>query len=154
MQTVKDIDRVFRNIVDTHQVLQSFHTISTKELDIDKLTVDRYPLLYANCTSVRVGASSLEFSYEVIVGDLVVEELETELVDIYNETLHLMQDVIAQFALSVSNISSAQSNQDWTFSLPVSCTPYTSRFDNLLTGWSTTFTIKVPNPVNLCEALF
>ena len=68
MQTVKDIDKVFRDIVDAHLVLQSFHTISTQELDIDKLTVDRYPLLYASCTSVRVDASSLEFSYEVIAG--------------------------------------------------------------------------------------
>ena len=74
MQTVKDIDKVFRDIVDAHQILQSYHTIGTKELDIDKLTVIA-TLLYANCTSC-VDASSLEFSYEVIVGDLAVEDLK------------------------------------------------------------------------------
>ena len=154
MQTTKDIDAVFRDIVDNHKVLQSFYTISTKDIDIDKLTVDKYPLLYANCNSARIDSSTIEFTYEVLVGDLVVEDMEGELVDIYNETLHLLQDVIAQFELSVSNVAQAQSNKDWTFALPVNCTPYTSRFDNLLTGWSTSFTITVPNPVNLCEALY
>lgn len=154
MQSTKDIDKVFRDIVDAHHVLQSFYTISTKDIDIDKLTVDKYPLLYANCNSARIDTSTLEFTYEVIVGDLVIEDTETELVDVYNETLHLLQDVIAQFELSVSNVASAQSNKDWSFTLPVNCTPFTSRFDNLLTGWSTTFTIVVPNPVNLCDALY
>lgn len=154
MQTTKDIDNVFRTIVERHKVLQSYYTISTKDIDIDKLTVDKYPLLYANCTNARIDSSYLEFTYEVIVGDLVIEAVEDELVDIYNETLHLLQDVVAQFHLSVSNVAKAHSNADWTFSLPVSCTPYTSRFDNLLTGWSTSFTIKVPNPVNLCDALY
>lgn len=154
MQTIKDIDLVFRDIVDAHKVLRSYYTISTKEIDIDKLAVHEYPLLYANCTSARVGQSSIEFTYDVIVGDLVIEESEDQLVDVYNETLHLLQDVIAQFQLSVSNVATAQSNPDWTFDLPVNCNPYTSRFDNLLTGWSTSFVIKVPTAVNLCDALY
>lgn len=154
MQTLKDIDFVFREIVKNHKVLQSYYTISTKELDIDKLGVDKYPLLYANCTNARIDSGALEFTYEVIVGDLMVEELDDNLVDVYNETLHLVQDVVAQFELSVSGNQKAHGNTEWAFDLPVSCTPYTSRFSNLLTGWSTSFTIRVPQAVDLCDALY
>ena len=45
MQTVKDIDKTFRAIVADHLTIQSFYTNTTKELDIDKLTIDKYPLL-------------------------------------------------------------------------------------------------------------
>lgn len=154
MQTIKDIDVVFRDIVDNHKVLQSYYTISTKDIDIDKLSVDKYPLLYANCTNARINQSSIEFTYEVIVGDLVIEKMQDELIDVNNETLHLLQDVIAQFELSVSNHANAHGNADWTFELPVSCTPYVSRFDNLLAGWSTSFVIRVPLGINLCDALY
>lgn len=154
MQTLKDIDKVFRDIVDNHKVLQSFHTITTQELDIDKMGVHKYPLLYAACTNARIDAQSLEFTYDVIVGDLVIEDQHDDLLDVYNETLHLFQDVVAQFELSISGHVKAHGEGDWAFDLPVTCTPYTSRFDNLLTGWSTSFTIRVPKAVSLCDALY
>ena len=155
MQTIKDINDVFETIVERHKVLQSFYTISTKEIDIDKLEVNKYPLLYANCSSARIDKQTMEFTYDVIVGDLVIEETQQDdLVQVYNETLHILQDVVAQFELSVSKVATAHSNPEWTFELPVNCQPYTSRFDNLLTGWSTSFVIRVPHAVNLCDALY
>lgn len=154
MQTLRDINDVFDKIVREHGILQSFHTISLKEVDIDKFGVDKYPLLYANCNNVRIDKGSLEFSYEVIVGTLVIEEQQDDLTDIYNETLHLMQDVVAQFHASISGNAKAESKSDYVVDLPISCTPFSSRFDNLLLGWSTSFTIRVPQEINLCDAIF
>jgi len=34
--------------------------------------------------------------------------------------------------------------------LPISCEPFTAKFDNLLTGWSATLSMQVNNKNNLC----
>jgi len=34
--------------------------------------------------------------------------------------------------------------------LPISCEPFTARFDNLLTGWSASISMQVNNKNNLC----
>ena len=154
MQTVKDIDKTFRAIVANHLTIQSFYTNTTKELDIDKLTIDKYPLLYAGCSGAQINGGFVEFRYEVIIGDLVVEEQSDDLVDVYSETLLLMQDVIAKFEHALSTIAADVVSHEWAFELPVDCQPYTSRFDNLLTGWTANFTIRIPNVVDLCDAIY
>ena len=35
--------------------------------------------------------------------------------------------------------------------MPVQCMPFTAKYDNLLTGWSTQFSIRVPNALDLCN---
>ena len=50
----KDIDKTFRAIVADHLTIQSFYTNTTKELDIDKLTIDKYPLLYAGGSGAQI----------------------------------------------------------------------------------------------------
>lgn len=154
MQTVKDIDIAFRKIVDEHQTIQTFYTNTTQELDIDHITIDKYPLLYAGCSGAQINGGYVEFRYEVIVGDLVVEEQTADLVEVYSETLLLMQDVIAKFELALSAEANNTVSHEWSFELPVDCTPYTSKFSNLLTGWSGNFTIRIPNVVDLCDALY
>lgn len=154
MQSVKDIDNTFRNIVDEHQTIQAYYTNTTKEVDIDKMTIDKYPLLYAGCSGAQINGGYVEFRYEVMIGDLVVEEQSDDLVDVYSETLLLMQDVIAKFELALSAEAGGTVSHEWSFELPVDCSPFTSRFDNLLTGWSGNFTIRIPNVVDLCDALY
>lgn len=154
METVKDIDLTFRTIVDAHEILQAFHTNSTQELDIEQIGVDKYPLLYANCSGAQINGGYVQYRYEVIVADLVIEEQTDTLVDVYSETFLLMQDVVAQFSLALSAAAEDRVNKTWSFEMPVDCQPFTSKFSNLLTGWSATFTINVPAPLNLCEAPF
>lgn len=154
MQTVKDIDLTFRRIVDAHDLLRVFHTNSTQELDIEQIAVDEYPFLYANCSGAQINGGYVQYRYEVIVGDLVIEEQTDTLVDVYSETLLLMQDVVAQFSLSMSAAADDRVDKGWVFEMPVDCQPFTSKFSNLLTGWTAQFTIQVPAPLNLCDALF
>ena len=84
----------------------------------------------------------------------MVEEQSDDLVDVYSETLLLMQDVIAKFEHALSTIAGDVVSHEWAFELPVDCQPYTSRFDNLLTGWTANFTIRIPNVVDLCDAIY
>lgn len=153
MQTVVDINNTFISIVEDHEQLKSFHTFSLDLLDMDKLGVDDYPLLYAQCTGATVDGGDTVFSYEVIVGDLVIEKQQQILTQVYAETLLIMQDVAAKFYFNVVT-SNTTVDGTWAFDLPITCDPFTARFDTLLTGWSTTFEIKLPNAINLCIAPF
>jgi hypothetical protein len=153
MQTVNDVNDVFQTIVTNHQQLKSFYTHSVDEVDIDQITIDKFPLLYAQVTEASVEGTHTEFTYEVFVATVVFENQRDFVTQIYSETLGIMQDVIAEFHLA----SSGQYNftpSDWSFEMPVSCEPFTAKLTNSLTGWSASFTIKVPSPTNLCNALY
>ena len=54
MQTVVDINNAFKAIVLAHEQLKSFHTYSIDTLDMEKLNVNQYPLLYAQCTGATI----------------------------------------------------------------------------------------------------
>jgi len=150
MQTIQDINNVFQAIVDTHAQLKSFHTYTIDTLDMEKLNVDDYPLLYAQCTGATMQGGDTIFTYEVIVGDLVIAKQQEVMTQVYTETYLILQDVVSQFVFNVNQASEVSNT--WSFELPLNCTPFTARFDNLLTGWSTQFEIKLPTPLNLCIA--
>lgn len=151
MQTVVDINNTFKAIVAAHDQLKSFHTFSIDRLDMEKLDVDKYPLLYAQCSGAELDGGVTVFSYEIIVADLVIEKQDDLLTQVYAETFLILQDVAAKFRFAMYN-GNTTVDADWNFELPLSCDPFTARFDNLLTGWSTTFDIRLPNVINLCDA--
>jgi hypothetical protein len=153
MDTVVDVNNIFKEIVTKHIQLQKFYTFSLDEIDIDKITIDLFPLLYAQVTNMQIDNGVTVFTYEVIVADLTIEKQTDLLTQVYAETALIMQDVIAQFVLSMNSMSILDSNtQHWGFTTPISCDPFTARFSNLLTGWQAQFEIRVPNAINLCIA--
>ena len=154
MYTVKDIDAVFRNIASEHKQLKAYYTNSQSEIDINKISVNQYPLLFSNCTGVSVSQGVSVYSWEVVVADLVIEPQTETIVNVYEETYLIYQDIIALFELDQSNVFPNAGNQAWGIDTPIRMTPFTSQYDNLLTGWSATFEIQVPNALNLCVALF
>jgi hypothetical protein len=150
MQTIQDINNALQNIVDNHDQLKSFHTYTIDTLDMEKLNVTDYPLLYGQCTGAIMEGGATVFTFEIIVGDLVIEKQQEVMTEVYTETYLILQDVVSQFVFNVSQ--SSEISNTWSFELPLNCTPFTARFDNLLTGWSTQFDIKLPTPLNLCIA--
>ena len=155
MQTVVDINNIFEGIVSAHKQLKQFYTFSLDEIDIDKIDVNLFPLLYAQCTGASIDGGVTVFTYEVIVADLVIEKQSDLLTQVYAETLLIMQDVIAQFVFNMNSLSILNAkvpNSVWGFETPLACDPFTARFDNMLTGWSTSFEIRVPNALDLCIA--
>ncbi len=151
MQTVVDINNTFKQIVSEHKQLKSFYTFSLDRLDMEKLDVDKYPLLYAQCSNAELDASVTVFTYEIIVADMCIEKQDDLLTQIYAETFLILQDVAAKFRFAVYDGNTTVDGM-WDFELPLQCDPFTARFDNLLTGWSTTFEIRLPNVINLCDA--
>lgn len=151
MQTVVDINNALKRIVTEHEQLKSFHTFSLDRLDMEKVDVDKYPLLYGQCSSAELDASVTVYTYEIIVADLCIEKQDELLTQIYSETFLILQDVAAKFRFAVYD-GNPTIDSSWNFDLPLLCDPFTARFDTLLTGWSTSFEIRLPNVIDLCDA--
>ena len=154
MVTLSDINAVFQDIATNHLLIKAFYTYQLDDLDIDKITIDKYPLLFAQCTRISASESDETFTYEILVGDLVIEEQQyLDIMQVYSETHLILKDVLATFNLAASTAGEYVPPK-WVLDFPVTLTPFTARFNNMLTGWSATVDIRVPNPLNLCDALY
>lgn len=154
MVTLSDINAVLQDITANHKLLKAFYTYQLDDLDIDKITVDKYPLLFAQCTRISATDADETFTYEILVGDLVIEEQQyLDIIQVYSETHLILKDVLAEFNLAASTAGQFVPPK-WVLDFPVTLTPFTARFNNMLTGWSATVDIRVPNPLNLCDALY
>jgi hypothetical protein len=69
-------------------------------------------------------------------------------VDTLSENLQILQDVINEFHHSL--YSTSWVDDQVVLDLPITCEPFTARFNNLLTGWSASISMQVNNPNNLC----
>lgn len=153
MQTINDINDVFQSIADNHQQIKSFYTHSIDEVDIDQITIDDFPLLYAQVTDASIEGTYTAYTYEVFVATVVFENQRDFVTQIYTETMAIMQDVIAEFHLASSSTTNF-APAEWSFGMPVLCEPFTARLTNSLTGWSANFDLRLPSPSNLCDALY
>lgn len=153
MQTINDVNDVFKSIADAHGQIKSFHTHSIDEVDIDQITVDDFPLLYAQVTDAVVEGTHTVYTYEVFVATVVYEAQRDFVTHVYTDTMGIMQDVIAEFHLASSSATNF-APATWSLEMPITCEPFTARLTNSLTGWSANFTLRLPSPSNLCDALY
>lgn len=162
--TFRNIVDTFRTIAEKHFQLQSFHSGQLDNVDIEKLDTNRFPLLYAEPQPATVDIGTLTYTFDIIVADRIIEnkkDLDTGTIannfqsiysdavdDAYSNTLQIMKDVISEFRQSTQSTSWADGRTDIV--LPITLTPFTARFSNMLTGFSGTFSIVVNNDNNLC----
>jgi hypothetical protein len=156
MRSVSEINEQFRYIAEKHLILNSFHTNSLEEMDVNKWDMSEFPLLYAQVTGAAVEEGVTTFNYEVIVATVTIEAQLPTLDDSYTETFLILQDVIAVLENTIGSPITGVGNLTlgdpvYGLEMPVQCTPFAQRFDNLLTGWSTQMSIRVPNPLELCN---
>ena len=154
----------FRNVVgylekiaSNYQEIHSFHSGMLDEVDINKLGAEDYDILYAEPGSATINQGVLTYSFTIYVMDMVNDEVgdapnkqRLGRVDTYSETLNILQDVIAEFKHSLTTLSWV--DDQVVLQLPITCEPFTARFNNLLTGWSATINVDVNNKNNLCIA--
>ena len=146
--TYKQMVDTFETIATNNKVIQSFNSGSLNDVDIEKLDADKFPLMYITPNPVTVDAQTITYSFDVIIAELIQEDY-TGLNDAYTETLLLMKDVISNFRQAVQTSSWADQRTDITF--PITLTPFTSRFANMLTGWGGTFNVVCQNENDLCS---
>lgn len=159
MITYNNIITYFNDIATNHTLINSFHSGFLDEVDIDKMDSANFPILYVEPTTSVMGDGYLNYSFNVLVLDMVLEDL-TDRNTVWTNTLQILQDVIADFRQNLAlQPSGADSGKKFSYvdgqvvlEMPISADPFTARFANLLTGWSGSFTMQVNNSNNLCDA--
>jgi len=157
MINFKDVVGFFETIATKHYQIKSFHSGNLDEVDINKLGAEDYVILYAEPGSATVNTGVLTYSFTIYVMDKISDVVGDEpnkqrlgRVDTYSETLQILNDVIAEFKQNLN--SKSYVDDQVVLQLPITCEPFTARFNNLLTGWSATINVDVNNKNNLCIA--
>ena len=152
----------FRNVVgyletiaEKHYQIKSFHSGQLDEVDLNKLGVTDYIILYAEPGTVVVNKGVLTYNFAIYVMDMVSDQIgedpnrqRVSRVNTYSETLNIIKDVISEFHQNL--YSTSWVDDKVVLSLPINAEPFTARFDNTLTGWAATISVQVPNTNDLC----
>jgi hypothetical protein len=148
MKTYTQINSLLQTIADNHLMIQHFASGGMDEVDINKLAQTQYPFLYAELLGADIDNGVLSYDIELLVAELIEPDM-SDRTQVYSDTLQMLHDVLNQFIQSLANTNTTV-DDDYKVELPISCTPFTVRFDNHLTGWSATITVEVANKNNLC----
>jgi hypothetical protein len=155
MVTFRNVVGFLETIADKHYEIKSFHSGFMDEVDINKLGATDYIILYAEPGQAVVDKGVLTYTFTLYVLDMINEEVgdapnkeRLGRVDTLSENLQILQDVINEFHHSL--YSTSWVDDEVVLDLPITCEPFTARFNNLLTGWSASISMQVNNPNNLC----
>ena len=159
MVTYKNIIDDFSNIATNHYLINSFHSGFLDEVDINKLDQADFPILYCEPGAATIDMGVLTYTFTIFVLDVLKEDL-TNRNAVWTNTLQTTQDIVAEFRQNLALQTSGGDNgkkfsyvpDEAVLELPLSTEPFTARFANILTGWSTSMSIQVNNANNLCNA--
>ena len=173
----KKIVNTFETIADRITYIKAFHCGFLDEVDINKLEPNGYPLLYIEPGDSVIDVGTMTYTFTLYIMEQTLNQEITERADMleessdgiihertarndsFNTTLLALKDVVAIFRQNLSSVNEVQTGDDAgkpivpteiILDLPVSASPFTARFDNLLTGWSMDITVLVNNTNNLC----
>ena len=155
MITFRNVVGYLETIAEKHYMINSFHSGFLDEVDINKLGATDYVILYAEPGTAVIDKGVLTYNFTIYVLDMINDEVgdapnKERLVrlDTLSENLQIMQDVINEFQHSL--YSTSWVDGEVVLNLPINAEPFTARFNNLLTGWSSTISMQVNNQNNLC----
>ena len=155
MITFRNAVGFLETIADKHYMINSFHSGFLDEVDINKLGATDYVILYAEPGTATVDKGVMTYTFTIYVLDMINDEVgdapnneRLGRLDTLSENLQILQDVINEFHKSL--YSTSWVDDEVVLELPISCEPFTARFDNLLSGWSASISMQVNNKNNLC----
>jgi hypothetical protein len=111
-----------------------------------------YPLLYVVPNEVTQDFEYMNYSFDVIVLDIIERDLSNQ-TDVLSDTNQILDDIISQFRLSVTD-SLGNFNQKYYLDTPVVCMPFLEKYEDLTGGWTAKLNIKVMTPLDRCDAAF
>lgn len=116
-----------------------------------------YPLMYVVPSSVQQeitddGSSWTNYQMNVMILDILEDDLSNQ-VDVLSDTNQILDDVISQFRLSVTD-SLGNFNEKYYLDETVICNPIIEKFDDYNGGWNGILNIKVMTPLDRCDAAF
>jgi len=156
----------FRLLADHHKQINSFGF--GQQQDLSYWTESRlkqnnttfespfFPLLYVvpgDAIQVINDASSYtEYEFNVICMDIIDRDLANQ-VDVLSDTNQILDDVVGQFRLSVTN-SLGCFNAKYYLDDEVIYYPFLEQYSDLCGGWNAVLKIKVMTPLDRCAAAF
>jgi len=167
-KTYLNLVNTIRNIGIQHFFIKTTTIGDIYDIDLSKETL--FPLMHINPVNVSTGPTTLTYSFQIFVCDLVSEkedwkdygtnfastmlykENQTNEIDVFNDTLQTCVDIVSIFRNSKWQSSEFNINfpnfvaeGEYTFE------PFTERFDNLLNGWVFTLDVTVHNDFQTCN---
>jgi hypothetical protein len=163
MINYKNIIDDFKLLVEKHKQLNSFGTgdirqliYLTQEIKGNDNTTDSapvYPLMYVIPQPATRDENFNTFSFNIVVADIMNTKNYNDETELFSDTYQICEDIVAQFKYSVT---SAQGDYEdkYDINLPVTISPFSEAYDDLLIGWTISLDIIVSNPLNRCIAPF
>ena len=142
--TYNQIIDTFRAFANAHTQINEFASGDLWEVvQHNKLTDFKYPLLFVTDAPASLGEGEITMAFEVLVMDKAEEDFENE---VKSDTLLILLDTIAYFEKLYAD--------NWKFvtiQKSGSATPFTERFDDTVTGWSMSLSLKMPLQYDECQ---
>lgn len=150
MKTLHTLLEAFKTVKENHPQINGYDYGPLDEVDIAKKGATDYPLLYVETKGVTLDVGVASFEFDIIVASTINEDM-SDRSETQSQLLAVIHDVVNEFHHAFASQSSVtETMPDYTLELPVSCIPFTQRFDNHLTGWGTTIELQVNNDNSLC----
>lgn len=151
-------------IADKHKQINSFGIGSIENLiyltqerkgedNTEDFKAPIYPLMYVIPEPHTINENFLQYSYTILIMDIMNTKNYNTQVDLWSETFQMCQDVVAQYKYSVFT-TQGDYESIYDLELPVVCSPFSEAYDDLLVGWSFSLPILVDSPLNRCIAPF
>jgi hypothetical protein len=158
----KTISDDFRRLADAHKQLNSYGLGDIEQISYWTQSRDKeentdyqspfYPLLYVVPSSVQNDLQYKTWGFNTLVMDIVERNLDNQ-IDVLSDTNQILQDVISQFRLSVTNVF-GDYNDKYYLDDEVTCIPFLEKYDDLTNGWNGELKIKTMTPLDRCEAAY
>jgi len=152
----------FRLLADHHKQINSFGfgaledlsfwTESRMKEDNPNYQAPVFPLMYVVPANVEQRLTHMVYQFNVIILDIIERDLSNQ-TDVLSDTNQILDDVISQFRLSVTD-SLGNFNKQYYLQTPVTCNPFIEKYTDLCGGWSGLLNIEVIIPLNRCDAAF
>lgn len=152
--------------------VRSFITGQLDEVDIKKLGADAYPLVYLEPVTTVIDQGSITYTFTLYIMEQTpndIEEPESQVLgqsnkyqirearnNSYSNLLQTLRSYINIFKQNLSSqplailVEAGWVPDDMVLQLPITCEPFTMRFNNILTGWNADLVLEFNNTNDFC----
>lgn len=158
MAVASKAQRAFYNVTDVikNELLnnQRIKTITFGDLtDIDLQKQTIFPLAHLICDSATHNEKTIDISFTLLTMEQMDQSKEY-VNDLFTGNTNLHDILNTQLNVSNGLVTTLRKGQLYDDGYQLvgnpSCEPFFDRFENVLAGWATTFTIQIFNDINYC----
>lgn len=149
-KTLNQVVDILETIQQNHGQLNGFAFGQISDWDDEKLNATFYPFLFVAPPDISEVRGERTYDFPIAVATKIQDD-EGNRLDAWSDLADALFDVVNHFRHVYSSVSDSGGTRVAN-DFEVSISPFTERFDNMLTGWETLITIKVDSNNNLCLA--